>query len=193
MKRPVARRRILRVTSLLALLPSVLLSAVACGGVSMSGTAAGSSPAVTGARASSALPGAVDSTDVATPEALMISFITDVLRRDYQRACLLSVAPKGVDGAAACAKPAATSTLMALHDAWAKPGIPLPPASRVTVSGITTSGESATVSDTAIAVDGRTLNALTLIGSTNATGFHLKWSLSRMGGQWYIEQMDLGN
>jgi hypothetical protein len=32
-----------------------------------------------------------------------------------------------------------------------------------------------------------------LIGSTNAQGFGVTWSLQRQKGRWFISSMDLGN
>jgi hypothetical protein len=124
---------------------------------------------------------------------------TDVLEQHYREARLLNGASAGgnLDPAKACADPQATKTFTSLHDAWAKPGITLPPQSKVTVTvtvnRITPNGDTATVTDTGISLDGHTLNALMLIGSTNAQGFGVTWTMQQQKGRWFISSMDLGN
>ena len=63
----------------------------------------------------------------------------------------------------------------------------------VTVNRITPNGDTATVTDTGISLDGHTLNALMLIGSTNAQGFGVTWTMQQQKGRWFISSMDLGN
>ena len=80
-----------------------------------------------------------------------------------------------------------------LHDAWAKPGITLPPKAKVEVTGVTKNGDTASVHDTTITVDGHTLNSLMLIGSTGDTAvFGMQLSLHQQGVQWYLGDMNLG-
>lgn len=183
-----------------ALAVTTLTGAAACGSATTSGTAVASTTtalATTSASAgtdTSAAAGA-DKPGAATPAALMTDFVTDVLEQHYYKACLLNAPSPGmnVDPATVCQQAQAVKALTSLHDAWAKPGVTLPPTSKVTVSPITPKNDTATVTDSQITVDGHTLNALMLIGSTNAGGFAVTWDLVRQQGRWLISTMNLGN
>ncbi|MBB1152520.1 hypothetical protein H4281_05215 [Amycolatopsis sp. DR6-1] len=79
-----------------------------------------------------------------------------------------------------------------MHDAWAKPGVTLPPQGKVTVDEVSTSGDQVTVPDTAVKLDGRTLRSLELIGSTgNTSSFSLAFKVQKHEGAWYVQGFDL--
>jgi hypothetical protein len=181
-----------RVVSSVALV-ALLTGAAACNGSAMSATVSGSATPATTPPA--AAPGGAAPKGAATPEALMTTFVTDVLEQHYRKACLLNGAPPGtnLNPAVVCAQSQATKTLTSLRDGWVKPGITLPPRSKVTVNKITPKGDKATVTDTGISLDGHTLNALMMIGSHNAQGFGVTWTLQRQNRGWLIASMDLGN
>jgi hypothetical protein len=182
-----------------AALVAVLAAATACtGSAATSGIGGNPMPAPAGTTPSSSSTPSSNTPDAkgaASPEALMTAFVTDVLQQHYRKACLLNTAPPGtnLDPAKVCASAEATKTLTSLRNGWAKPGIPLPPKGKVTVDEIKPTGDTATVTDTGIFLDGHTLNALMLIGSHNAEGFGVKWTLQQKQGRWFIGEMNLGN
>ncbi|OXM64249.1 hypothetical protein CF165_27165 [Amycolatopsis vastitatis] len=79
-----------------------------------------------------------------------------------------------------------------MHDAWAKPGVELPPKGTVEVADVTAKGDRVTVPDTAVTLDGRTLRSLELVGATGDTGsFSLSLKVEKRGGAWYVTGFDL--
>ncbi|HEY2060170.1 hypothetical protein [Amycolatopsis sp. NBC_01480] len=180
-------------------LVALLAGTAACTGSAATSGIGGSPvpapPSTTPSGTSSTSPSGTDAKGAATPEALMTTFVTDVLQQHYRKACLLNAAPpnSNLDPAKVCASPEATKTLTSLRSGWAKPGIALPPKGKVTVDKVTPTGDTATVADTGISLDGHTLNALMLIGSHNAEGFGVKWTLQRKQERWFIGEMNLGN
>jgi hypothetical protein len=125
-----------------------------------------------------------------TAEAAVESWVTLILQERYVEACLASapVAPPGQDVTALCGSTEAIKAVESLHDAWAKPGIRLPPDGKVEVTGVTAKGDKVTVPDTAISVDGHTLRSLELIGASGKTAaFSLTLDLLKLGGAWYVE------
>ena len=172
--------------------PVLLAGVAACGSTTTAGSAVAT--ATSTAPATSTTTAAPDKAQGAkTPEAEVVAWVTDVLEAHYTKACLRSMAPPGMDIATACKNPEAIHTLTSLHDAWAKPGITLPPKSTVQVTGVTTNGDTATVHDTTITVGGHTLNSLMLIGATgDVGGFGMSMSLQKQNGQWYIGDMNMG-
>jgi hypothetical protein len=185
-----------------ASLVALLTGTVACGSsatTATAGSATAATPTTTSAPATAATgkPGGTTTpAGTATPEALMTTFVTDVLEQHYRKACLLNGAPPpGIDltPAQACAQPQAIKSLTDLRTSWAQPGITLPPQSKVTVNKITPTGATATVTDDQVSVDGHTLNALMMIGSHNAQGFHVSWDLRKQQGKWLISSMNIDN
>ena len=176
----------------LAAAPALLAGVAACGATTTAGSAIGTTSSA--APATTSTSAAPDKPQGAkTPEAEVAGFVTDVLEAHYTKACMRNAAPAGMDVATACKNPEAIRTLTSLHDAWAKPGITLPPTSKVQVTGVTTNGDTATVHDTTITVDGHTLNSLMLIGATgDVGGFGMSLSLQKQNGQWYIGDMNMG-
>jgi hypothetical protein len=121
----------------------------------------------------------------------MTAFVTDILEKDYHGACLL-VLPTGANGATTqpsasqCA--AASKMFSALHGAWMKSVVTLPPAVRVT--SVASKGTTATVPDTGVTADGYTLNKLELIGATPGASVSLSFALTQHNGSWYISNMN---
>ncbi|MGH3250445.1 MAG: hypothetical protein ACRDOI_30155 [Trebonia sp.] len=117
--------------------------------------------------------------------------MTDILEADYHGACLLAL-PPGASGATVppsasqCA--AASKTFDALHGAWKKSVVTLPPTVRVT--SVATKGTTATVPDTGVTADGHTLNKLELIGATPGASVNLSFVLTQRNRSWYISNMN---
>jgi hypothetical protein len=179
-----------------AIIASALLGAAACSSASSTAAAAGH-PATTssqpraasspGKAAASASPSPV-AVAASTPAGTMAGFVTDILEKDYHGACLL-VLPTGANArpsASQCS--AASKTFSALHGAWTKSVVTLPPAVRVT--SVASKGTTATVPDTGITADGYTLNKLELIGATPGASISLSFALTRHKGTWYISNMN---
>ncbi|WP_083752627.1 hypothetical protein [Actinosynnema sp. ALI-1.44] len=79
-----------------------------------------------------------------------------------------------------------------LHEAWAKPGVKLPPQAEVKVTGVVPQGDTATVTDAAISVDGRTLRELALIGATgNVESFSVSLEVKKRNGAWYVGDLQI--
>src|SRR5947209_9713437 len=118
----------------LAVAPALLAGVTACGARTTAGTAIGTSG--TAAPTTSATAAGTDEPlGAKTPEAEVTAWVTDVLEAHYTKACMRNMAPPGMDLATACKNPEAIHTLTSLHDAWAKPGITLPPKAKVEVTG----------------------------------------------------------
>jgi hypothetical protein len=182
-----------------AIIASVLLGTAACSSASSTAAAAGHPAATTSSQASAASsPGraaaSASSSPVAaaasTPAGAMAAFVTDILEEDYHGACLL-VLPPGANGATAppsasqCS--AASKTFNALHGAWKKSVVTLPPTVRVT--SVASKGTTATVPDTGVTADGHTLNKLELTGATPGASISLSFVLTQRNGSWYISNM----
>ncbi|WP_245633587.1 hypothetical protein [Amycolatopsis jejuensis] len=143
-------------------------------------------------RAAAAQPHAGPGAD--TPGAAVEAWVTNILTERYKEACLASapVSAPGKDPETECADPSRISAAKSLREAWAKPGVKLPPESKVEVTGVPADGDKVAVPDTAIKLDGRTLHSLELIGATgNTDGFSLKITAQKHDGKWYIGDMDI--
>jgi hypothetical protein len=200
--RPNARR-------LLPWVAPMLLGLAACGSVDVAGSAGpvpgvhpatsvastSSAPAVSSA--ASAKPrssGARPASGAETHGAAVERWVTQILEERYEEACLSSapVLPAGQDAATLCKNPDVFKSAKSLREAWAKPGVKLPPAGKVAVTGVTAKGDKVTVPDTAITLDGRTLRDLELIGATGNTGsFSLTFSVQKHDGAWYVEGFNI--
>ncbi|WP_235190973.1 hypothetical protein [Amycolatopsis rifamycinica] len=187
---------------LFPLVPPMALLAAACGPVSVAGSAnpATTAPATSATSATSAasVPAPASTEEPAsgarTPDAAVERWVTQILREQYKEACLSSAPalPAGQDAEALCAKPRAAASARSLHDAWAKPGVKLPPEGKVEVATVTANGDKVTVPDTAVKLDGRTLRSLELIGATGDTGsFSLSLKVEKHAGSWYVTGFDL--
>ncbi|ONI78113.1 hypothetical protein ALI144C_30815 [Actinosynnema sp. ALI-1.44] len=98
----------------------------------------------------------------------------------------------GQDAETVCNGPQAKKTLESLHEAWAKPGVKLPPQAQVKVSDVVPHGDTATVADTAVSVDGRTLHELALIGATGNVGsFSVTLEVKKNNGAWHIGDLQI--
>ncbi|MFB9925009.1 hypothetical protein ACFORO_26595 [Amycolatopsis halotolerans] len=167
--------------------PAILLSLAACGSTDVTGSAvppASTAPKPSGPPASGA----------PTYQVAVERWVTQILQKHYAKACLSSapVLPPGKDAKTLCKSPEALKAAESLHDAWAKPGVPLPPQGKVTVDEVSASGDQVTVPDTAVKLDGRTLRSLELIGSTGNTGsFSLTFKVQKHEAAWYVQGFDL--
>lgn len=182
------------------MLPVLLLGAVACGS-DQSGPndqpepSAPDSPSANTTNSGSEegnTPSAAE-----TPVAAVETWVTYILEERYSEACQSTavVAPPKPDIAAFCASPEGQIGYTNLHTAWAKPGITLPPQSKVTAADATVHGDSATVPDTLISVDGHTLKSLMLIGSTGegVSSFSITLTVQRQEKGWYVDGFELSN
>lgn len=168
---------------------ALVLGLAACGGQAVSGTAQPAAGAASSAPAASSPLDASGEGNTKTAAGALKSWVTQVLQQQYAEACKASapVAAPGQDPATVCASEDLTRTLSALHDAWAKPGVKLPPEGKVTVDTLSPTGDSVTVPDTAISLDGRTLRDLELIGSSGDTSsFSLSLEMTKQNGTWYV-------
>ncbi len=125
----------------------------------------------------------------------MKRFVTEVLHGNYSGLCMSNapVLPAEQDPAAFCAQPMVQKSMTSLHDAWAKPGVKLPPEGKVEVAvpgG--QNGDTVEVPDSAITLDGRSLRDLELIGSSGNTGsFALTLEATKKDGRWYVKSWDI--
>ncbi|WP_284747872.1 hypothetical protein [Amycolatopsis sp. RTGN1] len=189
-RRPKARR-------LAPMLPAVVMGLTACGSAGVNGSAApvasssaSPSPASASAQTSQAQP----ASGAETLQVALERWVTQILQEQYTEACLSGapVLPAGRDAETLCKSPEALSSAKSLHEAWAKPGVKLPPQGEVEVTGVTAKGTEVTVPDTAVKLDGRTLRSLELIGATGDTGsFSLTFKMLKHEGAWYVQGFDL--
>ncbi|EQD81444.1 hypothetical protein N599_36175 [Saccharopolyspora erythraea D] len=124
----------------------------------------------------------------------MKTFVTQVLQERYSQTCIASAPVLEVDQdpAAFCARQEVTRSLAVLRNAWAKPGVKLPPEGKVAVTGVVEEGDTVTVPDSAITLDGRTLRELELIGSSGDTGsFSLSLEVKKHENAWYVGSWDI--
>jgi hypothetical protein len=118
----------------------------------------------------------------------MAAFVTDILEEDYHGACLLVLPPGANAQPSASQCSTASKTFSALHGAWKKSIVTLPPAVRVT--SVASKGTTATVPDTGVTVDGYTLNKLELTGATPGASISLSFALTHRNGSWYISNLN---
>jgi Tfp pilus assembly protein PilW len=178
---------------LLSLVPPTILLVAACGPVRVAGSAA---PATTSpvTSAASDTPTSSPTQPAKTPGAALERWVTQILAEQYTEACLSSAPalPAGQDAESLCKQPVALASAKSLRRAWAKPGVELPPRAKVEVADVTAKGDQATVPDTAVTLDGRTLRSLELIGATGDTGsFSLSLKVEKHAGAWYVTSFDL--
>lgn len=191
---PTANPRRARLTYLVTLVPAVVFGLAACNsagaganGAKTDGTAvAAATPSTTTSKTAEA---AADS-----PAAAVESWVTQILQEQYTQACLASAPamPPGQDPTTVCNGPDAKQTLKSLHEAWAKPGVKLPPETKVKATGVEAQGDTVTVADTSISVDGRTLHDLALIGATgDVDSFSFSLELRNQDGKWYVGDLHI--
>ncbi|WP_409462451.1 hypothetical protein [Amycolatopsis sp. GA6-003] len=171
--------------------PAILLSLAACGSTDVAG-----SPGPAAAPPSSApQPSAAETASGASTYQIAVErWVTQILREQYEEACLSSAPamPPGKDAKTLCKSPAARKSAESLHEAWAKPGVALPPRGKVTVDQVSATGDEVTVPDTAVKLDGRTLHSLELIGATgNTSSFSLAFKVRKHEGAWYVQGFDM--
>ncbi|UOZ06942.1 hypothetical protein [Amycolatopsis sp. WQ 127309] len=128
----------------------------------------------------------------ASPGAAVVQWVTLILRGSYAEACL-SGAPAvedGVDPRSVCK--GADEVGKRLRDAWAKPGVKLPPLGVVETDDITAPGDDVSVPDTAVRLDGRSLHELELVGATGDTSsFAISFATKKVDGKWYVGDLKL--
>jgi hypothetical protein len=180
---------------------ALALGLTACN--SKTGVASGAAPPVSPAPSEAAVPppsSARENTEASsggrTPGLAVTNWVTQILKEDYAEACRSSavVAPQDVpDPAKLCASDGdAVSVMKQLHEAWAKPGVPLPPEVGVEVDNVDVQGDSASVPDTSIKVGDKTLRDLELIGSSGDTSsFQLTLQVMKKDDTWYVGNMDM--
>ncbi|MEV7043676.1 hypothetical protein [Amycolatopsis sp. NPDC051061] len=177
------------------LVPAVAVGLAACGSVGVSGSAvAVTSPSASPASASPETSQAQPASGAETLQGALERWVTQILQEQYTEACLSGapLLPAGQDAETLCRKPAALASAKSLREAWAKPGVKLPPEGKVEVAGVTAQGNEVTVPDTAVKLDGRTLHSLELIGATGDTGsFSLTFKMEKHEGAWYVQGFDL--
>ncbi|MEV7095342.1 hypothetical protein AB0M80_21120 [Amycolatopsis sp. NPDC051045] len=180
----------------LPLVPPMILLAAACGPVRVAGSAspAAVGPATSAASVTAPSSPAQPASGAETPGAAVERWVTQILEERYTEACLSGapLLPAGQDAEALCQSPAALASAKSLHEAWAKPGVELPPGAKVEVATVPATGDKVTVPDTAVELDGRTLRDLELIGATGDTGsFSLSLKVEKHAGAWYVTGFDL--
>ncbi|MGW4394989.1 hypothetical protein ACWEHA_06830 [Amycolatopsis nivea] len=177
--------------TLAALAPAILLSLAACGSTDVAGTPGPATPPPsTAPQPSEAEP----ASGAPTYQTAVEGWVTQILQKHYEKACLSSapVLPPGKDAKTLCKSPSALKSAKSLHEAWAKPGVTLPPQGKVTVDKVSATGDEVTVPDTAVKLDGRTLRSLELIGSSgNTSSFSLTFTVRKHEGAWYVQGFDL--
>ena len=126
----------------------------------------------------------------------VVKWVTQVIQEDYVEACQSSAVvaqTEAGDPAKMCANDGdAVNAMRQLHDAWAKPGIPLPPEVNVEVDGVDVQDDSASVPDTSIKIGDKTLRELELIGSSGDTSsFSLTLKVKKKNDTWYVGDMNI--
>ncbi|MEU8632812.1 hypothetical protein AB0C38_11635 [Amycolatopsis sp. NPDC048633] len=181
-----------KVSWLAPVLPAVVMGLTACGSAGVSGSAAPApSQSVSPASAS---PQTQPASGAVTLEAALERWVTQILQEKYTEACLSGapVLPAGQDAEKLCKSPTALGSAKSLREAWAKPGVKLPPQGEVEVTEVAAKGTEVTVPDTAVKLDGQTLRSLELIGATGDTGsFSLTFKMQKHEGAWYVQGFDL--
>jgi hypothetical protein len=196
-----ANRRRARLSCLVALLPALAFGTAACGSAETGASSTGASGAATTATTPSSTPKSTDKStptsekaSADTPAAAVETWVTQILQERYTEACLATAPamPKEQDPATVCNGPDVKQSLASLHEAWAKPGVKLPPEGKVKATGVTAQGETVTVPDTAISVDGRTLHDLALIGATgNVDSFSFSLEMQKRDGVWFVGDLHI--
>jgi hypothetical protein len=174
----------------------MMLLVAACGSARVAGSAspAPGGPATSAASATAPSSPAQAASGAETPGVAVERWVTQILEERYTEACLSGapLLPAGQDAEALCKSPTALASAKSLREAWAKPGVELPPRGKVEVATVTAKGDKVTVPDTAVKLDGRTLRSLELIGATGDTGsFSLGLKVQKHAGAWYVTGFDL--
>ncbi|GAA4523219.1 hypothetical protein [Amycolatopsis samaneae] len=180
-------------TSRFALLvPAIMLGLTACGATGSQGPSTGS-PAPS-ASSTTQPSGTRPASGSPTYQAAVERWVTQILEEKYTKACLSGapVLPPGKDANTLCKSPEVLKSAKSLHEAWAKPGVTLPPRGKVVVTDKSATGDQVTVADTAVELDGRTLRSLELVGATgNTDSFSLTFKVQKHEGAWYVSGFDL--
>ncbi|MFF1615064.1 hypothetical protein ACFVYA_45620 [Amycolatopsis sp. NPDC058278] len=181
---------------LFPLVPPMVLLVAACGPARVAGSAnaATTGPPTSVADVPAATSSAAAASGAETPGRAVERWVTQILQAQYTEACLSSAPalPAGQDAESLCRKPQALTSAKSLREAWAKPGVKLPPAGKVEVGTVKATGDKVTVPDTAVKLDGRTLRSLELIGASGDVGsFSLSLKVEKRERAWYVTGFDL--
>ncbi|MEV4051922.1 hypothetical protein AB0J55_12130 [Amycolatopsis sp. NPDC049688] len=174
----------------------MFLLVTACGPARVAGSA---NAAATGPLTSAAdLPAPASSAPAASgatsPGLAVERWVTQILQEQYTEACLSGAPalPAGQDAEALCRKSQVAASARSLREAWAKPGVKLPPDGKVEAAAVPATGDKVKVPDTAVKLDGRTLRSLELVGATGDTGsFSLSLKVEKHAGAWYVTGFEL--
>jgi hypothetical protein len=166
-----------------ALSAAALLGAASCASSSAGTGKAASNPTTTAATTTAS---AADART--TPAGTVSAWVADVIENRLDAACALMAQNGKAATGNQCTQGA--TAFQSLRSAWTKNVVTLPP--KVTVSKVSVSGDSGTVADTDVTVDGHTLRALELIGASGQTGsFSLTLSLQRLSTGWYVSNLNI--
>lgn len=176
--------------------PLLALTLGACGSAESAGSAAqesAKSSTTQTSTATSSAGGGSEQAGFATPEAATKAFVTRVVQKRYDDACAAIVFPEAPDNKQKKSKQCkATPMLNSLHTAWAKQGVALPPDAQVQVTKVSTNGDTATVQDTDITLDGHTLREIELMGATGKPkSFKLALKLKKTDGAWFVSDLSM--
>ncbi len=167
-------------------------------------TAAASPPAATTATAGSSTPAAAPASSPAAstadvhgaPGMVLADWLHQIVIGDYKAACAdmadtgATTAP-GAHAMTACLAPKAVTTLAALHGNFTTDG--LTASSHLSVTSAQVKGAQATVAGTAVSASGTTLSSLIIAHSTGVTAksFALSFKLAKLGGGWYVTDLNM--
>lgn len=132
-----------------------------------------------------------------TPADAVAVWVTHVLQEEFTEACQLSATVSaeetGQDAETLCASGGdGIQAMTQLHEAWAKPGVTLPPDAEVEVDEVEAQGDTATVPDTSIRIGDMSLREIELIGSSGDTdSFQLSLQVQKQDGSWYVSGLDM--
>lgn len=138
-----------------------------------------------------------ESAGAGTPADAVAVWVTHVLQEEFTEACQLSATVSaeetGQDAETLCASEGdGIQAMTQLHEAWAKPGVTLPPEATVEVDEVEAQGDTATVPDTSIRIGDMSLREIELIGSSGDTdSFQLSLQVQKQDGSWYVSGLDM--
>lgn len=179
-------------------LPLLVVGLSACGSAGSGASQGSGTTANTAGETSSAV--STTSADTSssasgTPATAVRSFVTNIVNEHYTKACMSMAAPEDVSQQqkkTRCNSDEGTRMLESLNTSWAKPGVTLPPESSIKVEDVSTHGGKASVSDTAITLDGHTLREIELMGSSGDTqSFKLTLKLRKVEQAWRISDLNI--
>lgn len=178
-------------------LPLLAVGLSACGSESPTQSQAQSDAGKSASQSSSTASSAGDGSggsESTTAAGTVETFVTRVVTERYKKACMTLAPPDTPENVvkSRCANPDSWAILQSLNKAWTKPGVTLPPEAKVEVTNVTKKNGTATVPDTAITLDGRTLREIELMGSQGDTkSFSIALKLQKDGGNWHLSDVKM--